>query len=247
MKRHLSSTVALLLTMTASSTFAQTSGAHGFLTVNGGYQLTANNFADGAVRRQYAEDGRVDVDYDVKTGPAFDIAGGMRLWKQIGLGVGVSRFTTSTSATLTGTIPRPFFFNQLRSISGSVAGLDREELAVHVQARGMLEAGSHLEMMVFGGPSFFHTKQSVVTDITIAESYPYDEAAFQSAVTTESKASKIGFNAGGDVAFFFTRQIGIGVTAQFAGATVNIPGVGGAKHDVKIGGGNVGGGLRLRF
>ena len=94
---------------------------------------------------------------------------------------------------------------------------------------------------------FFQVKQSVVTDLTIAESYPYHAATFQSGVTIQSKASKIGFNAGGDVAFFFTRQVGVGVTAQFAGANVPIAGVGGAEHDVKVGGGSAGAGLRLRF
>lgn len=220
---------------------------HGFLIVNGGYQLTSNNFTDGATRRQYAEDGRVDTTYKVNAGPAFNVAAGARVWKALGVGVGVSRFSTSTPATLTGSVPNPFFFNQPRSISGSVGGLKREELAVHVQARGMLEAGPRLEVMAFGGPSFFQVKQSVVTDFSISESYPYDAATFQSAITTQSTTSKIGVNAGGDVAFFFTRQVGVGVTAQFAGTTVEIEGVGGAKHDLKVGGGTVGGGLRIRF
>src|SRR5207244_1268659 len=111
----------------------------------------------------------------------FDVAGGARVWKQLGVGVGVSRFSASTPATLTGTVPHPFFFNRLRSVTGSVAGLTREELAVHIQARGIVEAGPRFEVMVFGGPSFFQVKQAVVTDFTISESFPYDDATFRSA------------------------------------------------------------------
>ena len=101
--------------------------------------------------------------------------------------------------------------------------------------------------MVFGGPSFFQVKQGVITDFTISESYPYDDATFRAATMTAADASKIGFNAGGDVAFFFAKQVGVGGTVQFAGTTISLPAAGGASRDVKVGGGKAGGGLRLRF
>lgn len=218
-----------------------------FVVVNGAYQLAANDFSDGAARRENAEDGRLDTSYVVKAGPVFDIAGGAIVWRQVGVGVGVSRFSTSTPASIKGTVPHPFFFNRVRSVSGDVQGLMREELAIHVQARGVFQAGPRLQVMVFGGPSFFKVKQGVVTDFAISESYPYDDATFRAATTTNGDASKIGFNAGGDVAFFFARQIGVGATVQFAGTTMALPAAGGATQDVKVGGGKAGGGLRLRF
>lgn len=101
--------------------------------------------------------------------------------------------------------------------------------------------------MLFGGPSFFQVTQGVATDFTYLDSYPYDSASFDAAVTTTAKQSKVGFNAGGDVAFFFSRQVGVGFTAQFAGATVNLPSVSGGTTNVKAGGLQAGGGLRLRF
>ena len=101
--------------------------------------------------------------------------------------------------------------------------------------------------MVFGGPTFFTVKQGVVTDITFTESYPYDVATYRAATTAAGSASKMGFNAGGDLAFFFTRQLGLGATVQFAGTTVKMPAAGGGEQDIKAGGLNVGGGLRLRF
>jgi hypothetical protein len=66
-------------------------------------------------------------------------------------------------------------------------------------------------------------------------------------VTTNAKRNKVGFNAGGDVAFIFSRQVGFGFTAQFAGATVDLPSAFGGTTDVKAGGMQAGGGLRLRF
>jgi opacity protein-like surface antigen len=238
----------LVVLGTTAAAFAQTpNAARGFIVVNGGYQLTANDFTDGAIKRENAEDGRLDTTYTVRSGPAFDIAGGGIIWGRLGVGVGVSRFSVSTPSTLKATIPHPFFFDRSRSVSGDVAGLQREELAVHVQLRGIFPAGERFQVMVFGGPSFFQVKQGVITDYSYNESYPYDKASFRSATTTTASASKIGFNAGGDVAFFFTRQIGVGATVQFAGTKVQVPAALGATREVKVGGGQAGAGLRLRF
>ena len=240
-----SSVLGVLLVGLPAESHAQTT--RGFLSINGGYQLTTNDFADGAVKRENAEDGRLDATYVLKGGTAFDISGGGVLWRRLGVGIGVSRFSVVTPSSLRATIPHPFFFNQARSVSGDVADLKREELAVHVQARGVFPVGTRVQVMVFGGPSFFQVKQGVITDYTFNESYPYDDASFRAATTTTASVSKIGFNAGGDLAFFFTRQVGVGATVQFAGATVELPGVLGSTHEVKVGGGQAGVGLRLRF
>ena len=47
------------------------------------------------------------------------------------------------------------------------------------------------------------------------------------------------------MAFFFTRQVGVGATVQFAGTSVELPGVLGSTQEVKVGGGQAGVGLRL--
>lgn len=218
----------------------------GFLVVNGAFQVTTNDFSDSAVKRENAEDGRLESTYVVKGGPALDVAGGIVLGR-LGLGVGVSRFSVSTPASVNGTVPRPFFFNRPRPVSGAAEGLSREELAIHLQARGVFPVGQRLQVMVFGGPSFFQVSQGVVTDFTYSDSYPYDDATFRAASTSDSSVSKIGFNGGGDVAFFFARQVGVGATVQFAGSTVALPAAGGASRDVRVGGLKAGGGLRLRF
>jgi len=100
---------------------------------------------------------------------------------------------------------------------------------------------------VFGGPSFFKVKQGIVTDFTYTDSYPYDQATFGAATTTAGNGSKIGFNAGGDVAFFFTKQFGIGATMQFARSNVELPAAAGGTQKLHAGGGQAGAGLRLRF
>ena len=241
-------TIAMVLILAGvDGAFAQAPPvSRGFIVVNGGY-LTANDCEDGATKRENAEDGRFDTTYVVTGGPTLDIAGGGVLWRHLGVGVGITRFSVSTPAALKATIPHPFFFNRARSVSGDVADLTREELAVHIQARGIFPIGERLQFMVFGGPSFFQVTQGVITDYTYTESYPYDSASFRGATTAPQSVSKTGYNAGADVAFFFSRQVGVGATLQFAGTTVQLPGALGSTLDVKVGGSQIGGGLRLRF
>jgi len=218
-----------------------------YFAVNGGYQLTKNNFADGAVKRENAEDGRFDTAYQVEAGPSFNVAGGANLRRQFGVGVGVNRISVASSSRLSGSIPHPFFFNRPRAVSGDVSGLTRDEFALHIQARVSAPVSRRLLVTGFAGPSFFRVKQGIVTDFSYMDSYPYDVAAFRTAVTEARSASKIGFNVGADVGFFFSRQIGVGFSAQFSGATVPLKSASGGTVDVKAGGAQLGGGLRLRL
>jgi len=218
-----------------------------FVAVNSDYQLAANDFADGAVKRANAEDGRFDTTYTVAAGRSFSISGGARLWRQLAVGVGLSRFAVSTPVSLNGTVPHPFFFSRPRPVSGTAPGLTREERTLHLQVGGVFALGPRIQLMAFAGPSFFHITQGVVTDFTYTESYPYDDARFAAATTTTASASTTGFNAGGDVAFFFTRQLGVGAMVQLSGTTIDLPAAGGGSRRVKVGGGHAGGGLRLRF
>ena len=232
----------------ASTAFAQqrTTEGRGFIVVNGGYQMTRHDFEKASTFRANAEDGSFTTDYEVKGGPTFDVAGGARLWRRLAVGVGVTRFSRSTRSTLNGSVPHPFSFNHLRSVTGDVAGLKREELIVDVQARAIAPIGPRLEVVAFGGPSFFQVKQGMVTAFTWAESYPFDEATFGSATTARARGSKLGFNAGVDVAFFISRQVGVGGTIQFSGTTLDLESAAGTQ-EVKAGGARAGGGLRLRF
>jgi opacity protein-like surface antigen len=241
--------IALIATFaSASAVFAQagTLGGRSFILVNGGYQVGSHDFERVSTLRANVEDGSFTTDYEVKGGPSFDVTGGAMVWRRLAVGVGVTRFSRSTPSTLTGSVPHPFVFNRPRSVTGDVGGLKREELVVHVQAIATAPLGQRLQLMAFGGPSFFRVEQGMVTAFAWSESYPYDEASFSSATTVDADGSNIGFNVGGDVAFFFSRQVGVGGSIRYSAATVEIDTPGGT-HEVKSGGVQAGGGLRLRF
>ena len=52
----------------------------------------------------------------------------------------------------------------------------------------------------------------------------FDETSFGTASTLSANGSSIGFNAGVDVAHFFTQRVGIGGMLQFSRASVEIEG-----------------------
>src|SRR5262245_52856306 len=110
--------VALSVVFAASSAAAQTLPFHAFVSINGAMQVADNDFQGSGTFVEHAEEGRFDTDYSVSNGPAFNIGGGARLFKAIGVGVGVTRFSKSTPTQLSGSVPHPFFFSQGREVSG---------------------------------------------------------------------------------------------------------------------------------
>lgn len=219
-----------------------------YVSVNGAFQTGGDDFGETVTFRENAEDGRFSTDYEVKSGPAFNISVGAGLWRNIGVGVGVTRYSKNTPTALSASVPHPFFFNRPREVDGEVAGIEREELAVHVQARATFVPNRRIQAVVFAGPSFFSVKQGIVNDFVISETYPYDTASFSRGISTTVDESKIGFNVGTDVGYFFTRQVGVGGSVQWAGTTIDAPASGGTgTFEIKAGGFQAGAGLRLRF
>lgn len=219
-----------------------------YVSINGAYQTGGDSFGETVTFIENAENGTFSTDYEVKSGPAFNVSVGASLWRNIGIGVGVTRYSKNTPTALNASVPHPFFFNRPRTVDGEVAGLKREELAVHVQARATFVPTERIQAVVFAGPSFFSVKQGIVNDFEVSETYPYDTATFSRGITTDVDESKIGFNVGADVGYFFTRQVGVGGSVQWAGTTIDAPASSGTgSFELKAGGFQAGGGLRLRF
>lgn len=241
-------TIAVVAGLLGAPAFAQSSAPRrGFISLNGAYQIGTDDFSDSATFRENAEDGRFETSYTVEAGPAFDLSGGAMIARHVGVAAGVTRVARSTPTTIDASVPHPFFFSRPRSLSGDVGGLKREELGIHIQARGLVPIGSRMELSVFGGPSFFRVEQDLVERFDYREGYPYDTATLASATSSTAKKSGVGFNAGGDIAVFFTRQLGFGFGAQYSRATLAIASPAGGTVEAKVGGLQTGGGLRLRF
>jgi hypothetical protein len=241
----IATTVLLGLSVTA---FAQTTADdRWFISINGSYGVDTQTFDDRATFVANAEEGRFETSYTKKSGPMLDVSGGFLVRPRIGVGAAVSHYSRSTPVTVEASVPHPFYFDRMRPIAGDVGGLTRKELGIHLHASGVFPVSPSVTITLSGGPSYFGVSQDVVTSVAYAEAFPFDDARFERAETAKHSRSAIGVNAGGDLAIFLTPRAGIGIAAQFARATVDMPSANGQTTRMKVGGVSTGAGLRLRF
>jgi hypothetical protein len=212
-----------------------------FVSVNASYLTASRTFDDTRTFDLNAETASFTSDYAVEPSVGVDAGAIVRLWKGLGAGVAFTSYSDSRDIEVEASLPHPLKFNSPRTITGTVAG-DHEETAVHLQIAYIVPVGKKLTVVAFGGPSFFTVKQSVVTAVQFRDEYPYDEATFTGATVATEDEKKTGFNVGADVAYWFTRQVGVGGIVRFSSTTATF-----SLGDVDAGGALVGGGVRLRF
>jgi hypothetical protein len=193
------------------------------------------------------ENGTLTTDYGGKHPIAADVVVGGRVWNALSVSVGVSYATQRADAAISALVPHPFVFNAPRSVSGVASGIVKDELAVHVDAGWTMPAAGPLRITLFGGPSIFHLRQGLVTGVSVQESYPYDTATFGSATVTEAKGTRVGGNGGFDLSVQFSKYVGVGAIGRYSRATVKLPAGDDPGVDMKVGGFQMGAGLRFRF
>ena len=231
-----------------------------FVTVNGGLQALTRGFSADVVFPESGgayedllstaaaqEQARFTSDYRPRNAALVDASGGVRVASYLGIGIGVSRFRVKDAASVSAQAPHPFLFDRDRSISGASPPLARRETAVHLQVLALVPAVPSVTVTVFGGPTLFDVSQQLVTDVRFTHEYPYDTAAFASAVASRESGSQIGFNVGADVAWYFSTHVGVGWLTRYSQAMVELPSAGDGALEVRAGGLHAAGGLRLRF
>jgi opacity protein-like surface antigen len=219
-----------------------------FVSINGGYRPASASFTDTVRVTQNVEPGTIDTAYRVKAAPNFDVAGGVRIWRQLAVAVDVAYFSKAAGGTVSAQIPHPFFFGRPRTVQGEAPGLSRQEIAVHGQLVWMMPVGNPRgwRFGVAGGPSFFTLRQQVVQDVTVTDTYPFDTATLATVVSQRVEKSRVGFNVGADLSYMLSPTVGIGTTVMFSRARVSLPS-GGHDLSVDAGGVRIGAGLRFRF
>ena len=256
--------VALLLAGTAPALAQGPAGsARAFVSFNGGLQAQTSGFSENIVFTESGspypsaagvisdasarEQARFESRYGFENAPVFDVSGGVRVASYFGVGIGVSRFNIEETASVSAQVPHPFFLRSDRSISGDSPPLGRGETAVHLQALVFVPATRSFTVTGFAGPTLFNVEQQLVTDVNFTHAYPYDTASFSSAVVGRESNSAVGFNVGADVAYYFSRNIGIGWLTRYSRAAVELPSASGEMVEIDAGGLHTAVGLRLRF
>jgi len=210
-------------------------------------QATTTTFVDRFTFPLNVEDASLDADYRVDRSPSWDGQVGIRLWRGLGVAVGVSYFEDEAGARVQASLPHPFFFNRDRSIAGDASSLTRSELAIHVPVEWTLPLSGRLDLTVSGGPSVVRVKQRLVQGVEFSETFPFDQATYTGVTTDVSRDTGVGFNLGGEGRVRLTAHL-VGVFgARFSRGRVDLRAADRRTVDLDAGGLRLGAGVGVRF
>ena len=120
-------------------------------------------------------------------------------------------------------VPHPLQFNKPRTTTGDISGATRRDVGQHFMVGWNLStvpesrrraATRGLDFTLFAGPSIFVTDQLFVTSLMLSlekEIFPFDEVAFPGAQTQTVRENVIGYNAGVDMTWRFSKHVGVGL------------------------------------
>jgi hypothetical protein len=198
----------------------------------------------------YDEQARISTTGKGEAGPMIDLSGGARVWRNVSVGIGFQKLSSKSDATVEGAIPHPLFFNRPRNFTESVPSLERSESAVHLQFGYTWVVNPKIDVLVYGGPSFFRLSQDVVSNVEAGErGFPFDSVITQTSVRRQ-KENPVGGHVGADVTYkLYTYNkitLGAGGFLRWAGASTDLRVL---DSDVSsdVGGMQVGFGLRVRY
>jgi len=184
------------------------------------------------------------------SGSLFDVAVGMRIFRNLTVGVGYHQEQNDTEGQLSGQIPSPVFFNRPRTLSDTVPGLDRKEAATHLNIGWVFPFNDKLDVLVYAGPSFFRLTQESVTNVTIGEQGGNFTTVVAQPTTTDVKKSVTGYNVGADATYILWQndsvRLGAGGFVRFTQASTEVQMLG-STEPTDVGGMQFGFGARIRF
>lgn len=222
----------------------------GYVNVGWGVESGSTAMTDSRTSTIYEETATITSSSTFSSGSLFDVGAGIRVWRNLTVGVAYHQEQNDTEGELSGSIPSPVFFNRPRTLTQSVAGLDRKEQATHLQIGWVVPVGSKFDVIVSGGPSFFRLEQEVVSDVSVGE----QGGNFATVVARETlatrKKSQTGYNVGADASYMVWQndsiRVGAGGFVRFTKADASIDMLNSAQS-TEIGGVQFGFGARLRF
>lgn len=232
-----------LALMAASPASAQGPLYRGFFNVNFGAQVTSRTIDESSTFTLYEEQGTVEGSREVGAGPLFDLSGGFRVWNSVFVGAGYSRFSDKADLVLEARVPDPLHYDRPRAATLTLADAEHTEHVFHMQVLYSLPLTEKLEVMVGGGPSYFTLTQDVLDEVSAVEGSTLTVTGTSASVSEGGW----GYNVGADLSYLFTDRLGAGFFARYSEASISMPAGEGNSRDVKVGGFQVGGGLRVRF
>ena len=189
-----------------------------------------------------------------------DVGASALVWKNLGVGLFVSRSQGEATASVEATVPHPFFFNFDRAVTASVPNLRHRELIYHLSAQLAIPIGESSRLTVLAGPSRFDASQDVVSGTETAEQgFPFDVIDVVGNQVQRLSVTSWGYHVGIDVAYFGLRNlgllkrsalfdhVGVGVLVRYSRSQPAIELLGVPQPSLSLGSWHVGGGVRVSF
>jgi hypothetical protein len=245
-----------LLAVAGSSSPASAQQIGGWISANATMDKPATDTTTQAVVFPYRlETFQSTQVYTQKNKPSFDIDGGVR-FGSFGAGLAVTRYSDNETVFSQLSVPSRFTFGNLANASSTTQNpLAHQETALHFEGRYIANL-PRMSVAVFAGPSYIKTTQDLVTDTTYQEidSFSLHTVQITNYSLRTADLHAWGYNVGVDWAYYFSTFLGVGGLVRFSQATVQLPNdlqTSADGHtvtqDLKVGGLNFGGGVRVRF
>jgi hypothetical protein len=225
-----------------------------FITIDVPFQPVENDFSEtlsfaDSVRR--TENVNFLMRYPSSRGALFDVGGGVRVTTTIGVGLTASWVQRSSAGSFQLELPNPLVANSPLELSGSIAGLSRNELGIHLQALYACALGRNLRIMLSGGPSVFNTKQDLVRSVDVDILPGFRSLQFDEATVVEDEKTSFGFNVGADITWMLASRFGVGAVTRYSRANLTWTprSESGINREIEThaGGLHIGGGIRVLF
>lgn len=230
---------------------AQTDESRFFLSVSGAFEPGSQTYADDGTFSLYDEVGRLRVGSDdLSSGAVLDFGVGARVMGNFTVGANFHRTSSLAEATVSGEAPHPIFFNRPRSFSATVPDMKRTEQALHVSLGYRVALGEKLDLHIYAGPSQFRFTQDVINAVVITEAGGAFTTVNATNESTTRKANAWGGHVGADVSYPVYQSgntsFRLGGYVRYAEASSEFLVVSNSVS-TKVGGVQIGGGLRVRF
>ena len=220
----------------------------GYVNFNAVLQTGPGDTAVSGSFELYDETGTFQGPWHLSGGPTLDLSGGVRVWRNLAVGIGFSHLSDSSPVALTALIPDPLFTDQPVERTIGVGDLEHSQTGIHISGVWFWPVTDKIDVAISAGPSFFRVSADTITGIDV-EPNTTNPTGVQ---RTTEKDTAVGGHFGVDVTYLLwpkvaslpgAPSIGAGVLLRYAGASADFP----SLDSLDVGGFQAGIGVRVRF
>jgi hypothetical protein len=192
---------------------------------------------------EFAEEGRLDTDYERALGPGLDVGADFAFGRFFAVSAAYTLQRRSVSADYEGALPHPLYFARPRAVTGTVDGLEYAESALHLGLAVRREAGS-LRYGAFAGPTWARVEPELLDRVQYRHAYPYDSVEVTGVSRGRTSGSGFGFHVGGALEYRLHPRLAAAAMVRYYAVSPALPDTLGA---VELEGGSLLASAAVRF